>query len=276
MSKKSKQQGICEFCGASQVTKQHMWPQWTKPLFDATEQSHDSLLINIQSTKDLIFIQPEPKTTRGSTSTRTIRKVCGKCNSGWMSRLEEAARPSLTAMMYSKQLVLDRQQQANIAAWTAMTSMVAEFTDIPNMAIPKIHRESLRVTGMPPDGWTIWATSCEDIGLIPGYHHTGAATATKLPKYEARLKPQTQTTMLGMHTLALLAISTVSDLPQMQTLANNVQGMTQIWPLVHDTVYWPTPFSLSSKEARFFGVNLLQEARSKLLLTGKSGASAEA
>jgi hypothetical protein len=35
----------------------------------------------------------------GDTHSRTIKRVCKSCNSGWMSRLQQAAKPILVPML---------------------------------------------------------------------------------------------------------------------------------------------------------------------------------
>ena len=49
---------------------------------------------------------PKIRNTPGNAWTKKIRVVCGTCNNGWMSRLETAAAPLLTPLIY-RQLMHD-------------------------------------------------------------------------------------------------------------------------------------------------------------------------
>lgn len=48
---------------------------------------------------------------------RTVRAVCERCNSGWMSRLENSVRPFLAAMLALEPRTLGRQEQKALATW---------------------------------------------------------------------------------------------------------------------------------------------------------------
>ena len=155
---KSKHVANCVFCGRSGVTKQHMWPDWLKTIIPREGSTSGQMIFHVRMApmNKAVIIQPDVKERRWHQGAHKIRNVCGQCNSGWMSRLETAAKPHLTSLILGKKCNLDKQAQHSLAAWIVMTSIMAEFTDIKTVSIPAIHRNQLRISGNPPDGWQIW------------------------------------------------------------------------------------------------------------------------
>jgi hypothetical protein len=57
----------------------------------------------------------------------TVRCVCAKCNSGWMSNLENEIKPILTEMLHGREVRLTRDNQRRLCIWAIKTVMVMEF-----------------------------------------------------------------------------------------------------------------------------------------------------
>jgi hypothetical protein len=56
---------------------------------------------------------------------RTVRDVCGPCNNGWMSQLEDVAKRTLTPFILGEPGRLARNDQGAVAAWLQKTALVA-------------------------------------------------------------------------------------------------------------------------------------------------------
>jgi hypothetical protein len=77
------QVGRCIFCGGRGLTKEHVWPKWLRGALDPsiTTPRH------FYSTSG--FGRRRSYTHRsGSIESRRMRIVCERCNTGWMSRLQ--------------------------------------------------------------------------------------------------------------------------------------------------------------------------------------------
>jgi hypothetical protein len=55
---------------------------------------------------------------------QTVNSVCEDCNNGWMSRIENEAKPILVKMLKGKSFVLDKKSQAKLATWALKTMLV--------------------------------------------------------------------------------------------------------------------------------------------------------
>lgn len=123
-----------------------------------------------------------------------------------------------------------------------MTSIVAEFTDKNTMGIPPSHRDELRKTGLPPNGWKIW------IGPYEGkegrrYHHTSAKVVSHLV---LGIVPPEVTTQISTFAVGSLCIHTFSSItPPIADLVETIEAevvkpLVRIWPNTHSDIDWPT------------------------------------
>lgn len=78
--------------------------------------------------------------------------VCASCNNGWMSRLEEAARPTLSRLIFADHVTVTRGELDVLAAWAFKTLVNAVFESHRRAAVlvPAELREHLREGGSPP------------------------------------------------------------------------------------------------------------------------------
>lgn len=250
MSKKSKQPGICVFCGRSGVTKQHLWPDWLKSVIPREGQDHSQFLTKIDmSMPGTAVIRPDIQFKRGPFGARKIRNVCAGCNSGWMSKLESAAKPILTNLILGKRLTLDQSDQLALSAWTAMTSIVAEYTDVPTQSIPTEHRQHLMEQGIPPEGWNIWIGAYAGKRWKQRYRHHGLASVPRSSFLNAQPHWGTQFSTFVAGALFIHAASTtaLNLIPIFNTAAD--ERLIQIWPIKNPSVAFPTAVILSDEHA---------------------------
>ena len=68
-------------------------------------------------------------------------RVCSKCNNGWMSRLEQSARPHLHALMVSEEEVenLDNKKRLCIARWACKTTWLLNSASNYRQTVPAPH-----------------------------------------------------------------------------------------------------------------------------------------
>lgn len=103
----------CIFCGNAPVTLEHVWPQWLLRRYRVT---------------GLVRTGPRPVAFSKRSMEIAARCVCKPCNNGWMSELENRARPWLEPMVDGAPTVLDSAAQFAVAAWATKTAMVFEHT----------------------------------------------------------------------------------------------------------------------------------------------------
>ena len=118
----------CVFCGAPANSVEHVIPKWiSKSARDAVP--------GINQTSVILDADGTPLRTVGQKfGDVTVKCVCTTCNTGWMSKLETSVKPVLLPLVLGTDefvVVLDEQQQADLAAWVMKTVMMFSFT-LPN------------------------------------------------------------------------------------------------------------------------------------------------
>ena len=78
------------------MTNEHAWPQWLGQGAQVEPTQTTRSIGFGRTAEDAMTEAPNQIVVKpGSVLTARIREVCADCNSGWMSRLEEDARPIL-------------------------------------------------------------------------------------------------------------------------------------------------------------------------------------
>ena len=106
----------CAFCGSSSgLTREHVLPDWLTAIgLDPEPSIHQSGPLNRL-----------PHQWSAKPFTTTVRMVCAKCNNGWLSELEGAAKPIIAPLIRGEARCLPYEDQALIAAWTCKTALVS-------------------------------------------------------------------------------------------------------------------------------------------------------
>jgi hypothetical protein len=147
MARRLKPAGRCIFCHGFGLSKEHVLPDWLGEIFP--QSSTDTHTVGeFDWIKILGHGMPIQNTTRkqGQAGTRKVRVVCEKnCNNGWLSRLETAAKPVLTALVHGYSRTLPVADQKILATWIAKTTMTAEF-----VRMDKSPSASIRAIGSTP------------------------------------------------------------------------------------------------------------------------------
>lgn len=201
------------FCGATGVTKAHVFAKSWTSLFDEPNDTREHEVVH-RYTDPMSGEQHVLK--RAKTFALVSRKVCGACNSGWLNELESRVRPLMAHFAANNPITLNAEEQADLALWSVVAALIAMSNDPDSagFADPGIAREILR-TRRPPDEMNIWlgANSHGEMGwfrshslnLAPAPEWTGAWGATisfgyavfhlvfhGLPNQRMRLRHQAQ------------------------------------------------------------------------------------
>src|SRR5436853_4743843 len=115
----------CEFCGRndSEPNHEHIIPQWVGKEFPTGKWHAEYLQEPLLGDGVPTQVRKFPKKYLDMTT----KGVCDRCNSSWMSRLEQNARLVLAPMMHNKPMVLSPVQQRLIMRWLVKTAMALEL-----------------------------------------------------------------------------------------------------------------------------------------------------
>ena len=136
------------------ITKEHVWPDWLGPHLPNDMLNHEVYSELILPTETLTTVT---KRSGGPQSAR-VRHVCQACNNGWMSVLQNDAKPILIPLLQGGRISLFKNERLILARWIVMFCMVAEFMDRSGLriGISQEARTYLKEKGSVPLGWKIW------------------------------------------------------------------------------------------------------------------------
>lgn len=106
----------CVFCGSeSDLTREHVLPDWlTQSGVDLERVVHQAGPLNVL-----------PRQWQDAPFRTAVKMVCAGCNSGWLSKLENATKPVIAPLLHGESRRLPVEDQALLAAWTCKTALVS-------------------------------------------------------------------------------------------------------------------------------------------------------
>ena len=229
----------CIFCGASGMTKEHIWPEWLQEIFP-----NDAATTHTYGTIDPSPIIGLPKIIEkqrpGHSGKNTVKVVCRTCNNEWLSRLEEKTKPVLTSLALGEKLNLTPTVQKSLAVWLAKTAMTAERVRPRANGITQEERTFLMTHLLPPPNWIIWVVAYaggawSELGMG---QHRGDIANTPIPRPDRGAK-YIQATTLGLGYTVFLIVSTTWEEAPKAFAQFDGNGLFQIWPAQPRSILWP-------------------------------------
>lgn len=132
----------CLFCPNPVDSAEHLWSDWILSDLKAATS------IRVTIGRDSTWVKsPEIK----------VKCVCHACNNGWMSRLEEANKLVIHAMINDDPCGLSKRDQNKLVRWAILKSMVLDFCN-PKRALfyTKVERETLKDKSGLPERSLVW------------------------------------------------------------------------------------------------------------------------
>jgi hypothetical protein len=213
------------------LTHGHVWPDWLKNILPTTSTHHEAI------TGYFATFEPEapgpPKTKeqrQGPARARKPRNTCKKCNSGWMSGIEDDAIAVATPLIKGDDFQLTSEGQQTLASFLCLITMRLQFLG-PMRPIPAEDRIFLKEHLEPPPIWAVWIAKYT--GKEPDEHWSRFCALQVVSQDDStpadKMGPHycnTQTTTLVMGKLcAHLFSSTVQPI-----LGYDGVRLTRIWP----------------------------------------------
>lgn len=142
--------GKCIFCGGVGLTKEHIWPDWLANVLGPSISPR-----HVYSAGGGLRPRRFRRRT-GAIQSQKLRIVCDRCNNGWMSRLQNRAKPRLIPFIQGRYRFLSDHDARTLAAWSMMLTMVIEFLDPATAATTPDERRQLSELAIPNDKWMVW------------------------------------------------------------------------------------------------------------------------
>jgi hypothetical protein len=193
----------------------------------------------------------KPQLKQGSIFSKQVRVVCRiHCNNGWMDKLERTAKLHLLPLVSGHNHNIDRISQTILARWFAKTTMTAEYIYRGEILIPREQRTYFMETQEPPQRWQIWITSMRSAKYMYSLQHFGVwqRRVARLNSPDMLETVDLQITLIGLGNVLAHIFSTSSTTTWLDPNAVIGSPFTQIWPIVHDRVSWPSRHAVSDLE----------------------------
>lgn len=206
MAREAAEPATCIYCELSRkMSKEHVLGEWLLGVVphDTADHTRSAATIN--------RLQPEagmPKVAsyhQGSVGTRKLRRVCLVCNTGWMSSIQEQAKPTLAALIHGTWENLEASAQI-LTLWTAMTVMNIDALQGTGGAVSQVERRFLAEHSAVPNGWCIWAARRSGGGGM-GYYHRPMTVADLGSQDTSGLHRNLQITTIELGQLVLQSVS---------------------------------------------------------------------
>jgi hypothetical protein len=227
----SKPAGRCVFCGGTGLTKSHIWPDWMDQYLPPRAEYY------VQWTGEVNRLLPgerqqvETVSRQGDARARKPRNVCGKCNGGWMSRIESnAVGPSVPLITDgpADHAYLNSWGQRALASLLCLITMRVEFMHPPTQATSTDDRLWIKDYLEPPPFWQVWVAKYSGTKAPEHWcRHYGFDICSSPAEQRAAHKCNTQTTtyVFGQLCAHVFSSTILHDFP-------GYGGMLcRIWPL---------------------------------------------
>jgi hypothetical protein len=138
----------CLFCDSTDMTEEHLLPDWVFRAFQRTRRPRINVLRHLPGGGFDDYHGPRQE---------TAKLLCRSCNSGWVSRLDNVASQLLKPLIRGEgPVLLAPVDQTNIAAWTLKVAIVNDVAARRGPGRLREHAPTLMKDGVPPDFFEVW------------------------------------------------------------------------------------------------------------------------
>jgi hypothetical protein len=170
----------------------------------------------------------------------SIRKVCARCNNGWLSRLEAESINILHPLISSlKMQMLSLTAQRQIALWATKTAMMMDNVQI-DPILPTVKLARMRSHRAIPGGTRIWMGACTELYPLVT-NHTVRIELESLEKSGGRFPTGFYAPMKIGHLCLYVYFPMVDDLV-IQHAPRYHLTLARIWPRRASDLPWPPPW----------------------------------
>jgi hypothetical protein len=176
--------------------------------------------------------------------TTKYRKVCGECNNGWISVIEERAKPTAEKLILGKETEIEPDELLNFSVWMSIVTVMAEFSHPPTMGISADDVHYIYLHRRPLPFCRIYIGQYFGSEYAPyGYNHVGTAVVDGDTYNDGDALPKFANTQVSIHVLGemLVVVDSVSDekFEDLMLERTSRRDLVRIWPIAKEVVTWP-------------------------------------
>jgi hypothetical protein len=218
-------------------TTEDAWPLWLMKRFPSSEKARTYGEIGVRNLGS--WPTPKPRLR--------VKRLCKDCNNGWMSRLENEAKPVLESILDDKLKTIDASAQLTIARWAVKTAMVLETVDS-NRPWFYLENERLLMHAAQaiPQRTSVWIAKCI---VHPNIYSAAKDHRTSLG--DDGVHAFATTLAFGSLALQVVSIKTPAEIPANVAVKYDVsdgpwdQTLIQVWPPSQNPLVWPQQYGLA-------------------------------
>ncbi|MVA34387.1 hypothetical protein [Agrobacterium vitis] len=234
---------ICLFCTNHANSGEHIWPQWMHPLIRTKGLNHlNTRGLPIRVVGPVVFSpQINMKMISGAPQTRKMKYVCGECNNGWMSQIEEKAKPILIEILNGNPINLNREQMRVVSDWAMLKTIVLDRDDLSMQSIPQNYRHSFRKNrDFLPNTHIYLAKYKGGDWKVAFRHFAFGIFSWDTSNLTIRLPPNTQISTFAVEKMVLqVRTSIVPDLEIDTSLRPFTSSFVKLYPCSANSIDWP-------------------------------------
>ena len=241
----------CAFCGGFRISREHVFPDWLKEYFPRDDKTTHTMASFVWPENIITKVPIEKRRPgQGHVGVQKVKVVCEKCNSGWMSALEESMKPILIPLITGEQTNLPFDIQFKLATWATKTSMVAEHLRPRKNGISQEERTWLMENLIPPANWFVWVGAYNDEiwRNLSIFQNRGRLDSSPVSR-PSKARYYVQSTTFGMGHILFLTVSTSMTQITGHLVGRETDGFFQIWPPQPRSILWPPARILADPQA---------------------------
>lgn len=216
----------CLFCPNPVDSAEHIWSDWIlEDLKLAT-----SVRITIGKAESVWIDSPEVE----------VECVCRECNNGWMSRLEEANKLAIRAMINDDPCGLTKRDQNKLARWAVLKAMVLDsYNESRHFFYRPDERTELRNSSTLPSRTLVWLGRFS----TKAFHAGGTDVWGEIERIPKASHSCITTFVVGHLVVQVLTLHVSGQFASQNVnigckMGNWRSNLLDIWPTV-DPLRWP-------------------------------------
>lgn len=148
----------CIFCGGAGISAEHIFPDWLgKDFPNPPRAKRLDLSWRLEQHGSPGRIYERQGLKNGMARNFRVRAVCKLCNNGWMSEIENQAKPLLNLLMHGNAWTIREYEQSILMTWLVLKAMVFDGYGGPDeLIISRQDREQFRKSFFVKPEWRAW------------------------------------------------------------------------------------------------------------------------
>jgi hypothetical protein len=224
----------CIYCGNhGKMTKEHFYGEWLKKIVSPGRSKRTVHIVSTETENGVVL--GKGKLHRpGPPYASQLRVVCEECNNGWLSKIQEIAKPLLIPLIRGDTSRMTADCLLPLAAYATMVTMTIQFADPQTLVHTSEQRLAFMNSKKPPNNWLIFCGMCPNPRIAGAWWHRAGHAKDNADSNEASsalgLKNNAHTTIFFLGNLFFYTISGPTKFVPQASHFTDYLPICQLWP----------------------------------------------